>query len=117
MFFQPGFPGLQKQTKLMRKEMRGPADPEPNELPEQLHLLTLMVDYDQEAQNVLIMRIEHIFERADDPTEVSIDLGNFLNSYGFNVISMVGDFWYNFSPMQIRTFRIWSRPIRIKQNI
>lgn len=38
---------------------------------------------------MLIMRIEHLFEKADDPTEVSMDLGNFLNSYGFNVISMV----------------------------
>jgi hypothetical protein len=122
--------------------------PDPIELPEQLHLLTLMVDTDNEARNVLIMRIEHIFDAADDPTQVSIDLGNFLESYGFSVISMVeiglgtnmdvseldsklkwnaesesdhrfnstrnvrfnGDFWYSFSPMQIRTFRIWYIP-------
>ena len=48
-----------------------------SELPPNLHLLTLMKDYDSEEKNAMIVRIEHYFEIGEDPVlsqPVTIDI-------------------------------------------
>lgn len=53
------------------------------ELPSQLHLLSLMRDYSFEAENVLLVRIEHYYELNEDPEmsqSVSVDLKELFSS-------------------------------------
>ena len=46
-------------------------------LPPNIHLLTLMIDYDNQDENAFILRLEHFYEKTDDPVlsqPVTIDL-------------------------------------------
>ena len=55
-----------------------------SQLPENLHLLTLMRDNDENDKNVLIVRIEHFYEIGEDSIlslPVSLDLKSFLNDF------------------------------------
>ena len=124
---------------------------EDNTLPDNVHLLTLMKDY--EVDNALIVRFEHFYELNEDPVlsePVTFDLITFLNFY-FDIIGIqelaLGanmdvselnerlnfdagiqkrrnlrknvdfkvqeSFNVTLKPMQIRTFRVWFKPIEI----
>lgn len=60
------------------------------DLPANLHLLTLMNDYDVEAKNVLLVRIEHFYEAGEDlefSKDVTIDLRQVFADL-FNVVGV-----------------------------
>ena len=60
------------------------------ELPANLHLLTLMKDYDREEKNILLVRIEHFYEIGEDAVlsrPTSVDLRDLFKD-SFNVVGV-----------------------------
>lgn len=60
-----------------------------NNFPPNLHLLTLMLDYDYERANTLIMRIEHFYEIGEDSKlslPVIIDLKDFFFNTDYTLL-------------------------------
>ena len=86
LFFNPDIQTLDYITKTTDQKI---TDETLFELPPNLHLLTLMKDYDSDEKNALIVRIEHFFELNEDPflsRSVSLDIARFLSI--FNVVGV-----------------------------
>ncbi len=142
LFFDPDIQ-TDRLTRTDLLGLPGAGDDTLFELPPNLHLLTLMRDYDAVEKNSLIVRIEHFFELNEDSLlsrPVTLDISKFLSIFNVvgveelalganmpveelnerlkwngsppvgerNVQKNAQDFIYEFQPMQIRTFRVFT---------